>query len=267
MKRDVDNFYTLEWCFMTYSAVTREYYAMWLGVERGLLDNVGVFWVYNNIRNHQPAGYPNALDVYAFITPRVIIVSYGDKASEFIPQIKDKLEIGMPIEEISTVLGEAFLSKVKHNIKYLYTHHKSAEGNPALKLSAHDCDAYLDFFKIANQNCKDISWVREYFLELVAKGYSYGVIKDGRLVSVTDAPDMPFMADLAQEIGINTLPLYQGNGYAKYACLSCVQAMLQAGICPQWSTTANNIASQKLAESIGFEKFFDNLSVTIPCTV
>ena len=35
------------------------------------------------------------------------------------------------------------------------------------------------------------------------------------------------------------------------------------GICPQWSTTEVNIASQNLAYSVGFEKFADWLSLTL----
>jgi hypothetical protein len=243
--------------------MTREYYATWLGTESDLLDEPGVFWVYNEIRNKQPDGYPNALDVYTFITPRTMIVSYGDKAAKMIPKMKDDLAVGMTTEEIRTVLEKAFLSDVQHHIKYVYTNGKSTAGNPAVMLTAHDYDAYLEFFKEANPGCKDTSWVKEYFLEIVAKGYCHGVFQDVKLASVTDAPDIPFMSDQTQEIGINTLPQYRGNGYAKFACLSCINAMLQAGICPQWSTVISNVASQKLAAGVGFEKLFDNLTVTI----
>jgi RimJ/RimL family protein N-acetyltransferase len=71
------------------------------------------------------------------------------------------------------------------------------------------------------------------------------------------------MSNQTQEIGINTLSLFRGKGYGRYACLSCINAMMRADICPQWSTDIGNIASQKLAVSIGFEKYFDNLSMSL----
>ncbi len=48
---------------MEFHAITREYYAKWLCVAPHLLDETGIFAVYNAARNEQLVGYPKALDV------------------------------------------------------------------------------------------------------------------------------------------------------------------------------------------------------------
>jgi RimJ/RimL family protein N-acetyltransferase len=95
--------------------------------------------------------------------------------------------------------------------------------------------------------------LRDYFSDCVSSGFSYGVEVGGRLVSVTDAPTMPYMAEAVQEIGINTHTGFYGKGYATAACSAMVNALLSKGLCPMWSTNLDNLASQALAKRIGFE--------------
>ncbi|MDR0288399.1 MAG: hypothetical protein LBI03_11935 [Clostridiales bacterium] len=151
---------------MTYQAITSEYYAKWIGTESGLIEDTGVFWIYNAERNDKPMGYSKALDVYAFITPRVIIISYGDKATDKIPIMKDKITLGMTTEAISHIMSETFLLEPRHNIKYVYSHIKTNGKCLAKRLSGNDYKSYLDFFKRIHLDCKDISWVKDYFMEI-----------------------------------------------------------------------------------------------------
>ena len=122
-------------------------------------------------------------------------------------------------------------------------------------------ELFQNFFKKNNPNCHDYSWVEEYFLELVKKKYCHGIIVDGILASATDAPDMPYMDDCVQEIGINTLEEYRRKGYAKLACISMINELIANDICPLWSTGIENEGSNKLAKKIGFEKYCDVLTV------
>jgi predicted GNAT family acetyltransferase len=99
---------------------------------------------------------------------------------------------------------------------------------------------------------------------MASKNYCHGIIPDNRLVSATDAPDMPYMRESVQEIGITTLKEYRGKGYARAACISLINELLPRNICPLWSTGENNTASDALAKSIGFEKLADVLTINIP---
>ena len=71
------------------------------------------------------------------------------------------------------------------------------------------------------------------------------------------------MSNEVQKVGINTLQECRGKGYATDACMKCIEEMLKNGKVPQWSTDINNIASQKLAEKVGFVKLADVITVTL----
>jgi predicted GNAT family acetyltransferase len=89
------------------------------------------------------------------------------------------------------------------------------------------------------------------------------MIVDNLVVAATDAPFMPYMENEVQEIGINTLNEYRGKGYAKAVCIAAINSLLKQNICPLWSTMAGNIASERLAYSIGFKKYAEILTVSI----
>lgn len=74
---------------------------------------------------------------------------------------------------------------------------------------------------------------------------------------------MPYMNDKIAEIGVNTLPDFYGKGYATECCKKCISNILENDLCPIWSTSSDNLASQALAEKIGFEKVADVITLTL----
>jgi hypothetical protein len=200
------------------------------------------------------------MDVYTFIKNDLIIVSYGNRAKEKINFPRDKINNDIDIKSLKNLFELNCNKKMNHNIKYLYKNIIENK-NDVIILDEGYYEIYIDFLKTNNPDCSDYSWVKEYFLELVSNKYAHGIIADKKLVSVTDAPDMPYMKEYVQEIGINTLKEYRGKGYARSVCLSCIKELLEKDICPIWSAGADNIASDKLAKSIGFEKLADILTI------
>jgi RimJ/RimL family protein N-acetyltransferase len=93
----------------------------------------------------------------------------------------------------------------------------------------------------------------------VSKGYSWGVYDEHNLVSVTDAPGIPYMSDLIVEPGINTLA--RRKGYAKMACAALIKKLVKDGKVPIWSCGSRNIASAHLAETLGYKKLADVITV------
>jgi RimJ/RimL family protein N-acetyltransferase len=71
------------------------------------------------------------------------------------------------------------------------------------------------------------------------------------------------MSDIIKEIGINTLKEYRNQGLAKDSCTCAIREIIKQGKIPIWSTDASNIPSQKLAESLGFEKWGESISVAL----
>lgn len=130
-------------------------------------------------------------------------------------------------------------------------------------LIACEYSKYLEFYQKIHPNCKKFDWLQDYFTEMVNENLCCGLFDNDYLVCCSDAPSMPYMQDLVQEIGINTLDGFKGKGYATDVCFACEREILKNGKSPLWSTTMDNIASQKLAEKVGFDKFADILTVTL----
>jgi hypothetical protein len=242
-----------------FEKITEEYYAQWLGKDI-ILSNNKINLIFNPERDNIPKGYSSPMDIFILIRNGTVNISYGNRTKDIIQKIKFDLNDNNEIEYIKNILEINFSLKVNHNIKYIYKNTVADESN-AIALTRRHLELFLDFFKKNNPNCEDYSWVSEYFLGLTEKKYSHGIIANDILVSATDAPDMPFMSDYAQEIGINTLEEYRRKGFAKMACISMIKELLSKNICPMWSTGIGNTGSDKLAHSTGFEKYADVLTI------
>jgi RimJ/RimL family protein N-acetyltransferase len=160
------------------------------------------------------------------------------------------------------MISTVFECDVKHSIKYLFKEINQLAYGDAVTLRASDYNDYEKFFTECFLN-NNIDWLKEYFDSMVIFGYCVGVYGDIGLVSCTDAPSMPYMVNEVQEIGINTLQKYQGKGYATTACIKAAMNIINGRKVPQWSTPIGNIASQKLAERVGFVKLADVLTITL----
>lgn len=248
---------------MDYLNKTLKYYSEWLGKER-ILFNVfdQVQYVYSSRRNEPQYGYGQAFDLYIFIKDDKIIVSYGDKAEGKIAELKKNLNINMPANDVRLLISKIYGKEPMCNIKYVFDNEKFVDQR-AVVLNKEHYSKYADFFKKCNPDCNSIDWLEEYFDEMTAENLCVGVFDGEVLASCTDAPSMPYMAQEVQEIGINTLPEYRGKGYAASACRKCVCEILKNKKVPQWSTSADNIASQKLAERSGFIKLADVITLTL----
>ncbi len=245
-----------------YRKTTLEYYSKWLGQNEILIQDFdGVRYLYAKERNEVPYGYGCAFDIYIFVMGNNVVVSYGDKAKEKINELQNGMA-GSSVEEIKLLIREIYEKKPKHNVKYVL--HKIFTADESVKvLTYEDYEKYEEFFQKCNPKGGSFGWLREYFEEMVQEHMCVGVFDKEVLVSCTDAPGMAYMPDKVQEIGINTLPEYRGRGYAAKVCRKCVLEMIENGKIPQWSTSVDNMASQKLAEKTGFVKLADVITVTL----
>ncbi|WP_124099008.1 GNAT family N-acetyltransferase [Ruminococcus sp. Marseille-P6503] len=244
---------------MDFLTLTNSYYSEWLGQENILNEDFsGVRYVYSEERNRVQTGYPKAFDLYVFCQQNRAVISYGDKMLDKIEICKAKIKSSIPICDLKEILFQIFGTAAGHNVKYVF-------GKPISKefvskpLVMTQYEEYLNFFKKNNPECRNTDWLKDYFADMVDRNLCCGYFINGELVSCTDVPDMPYMAQTVQEIGVNTLSGFRGKGYAADVCTSCIKSIIQSKKCPLWSTKAENIASQKLAEKIGFIKLADVL--------
>lgn len=245
--------------------LTRAYYAEWLDVEPALWEEAGLFFVCSPKRDVPQAGYPQRFDLYILHTGTTCIVSYSRRLENEISLLKQEMT-GLPsVSELSGQISKRFGGRIKMGNKYRFT---SLPGNVdfsvAFPLQSGDYTDYYAFFTAVHPNANPEEWLPEYFAEMVKEGYCWGIKQDGRLITVTDAPELPYLKDQVVELGIHTLPSYRGQGFAKKAAAACVNDIERAGKTPLWSCVESNHASIALAESLGFALFAKEISVSIP---
>lgn len=244
---------------MDYQAITESYYSHWLGNPAILQEaEEGITFVYSPERNKIQPGYSKPFDLYVFAQKNRAVVSYGDKASDRIERLRIQLR---DVKELSALICQVYQTRAGHSLKFCCC--GCGHDARARALTGADYPQYFSFFKKANPDCRDTDWLREYFDEMTAEKLCCGVFDDGLLVSCTDAPSMPYIAEKVQEIGIHTLPEYRGRGYAAAACRKCAENIVLNGKCPQWSCAASNAASVRLAQKIGFNLYADVFTCTL----
>ena len=122
-------------------------------------------------------------------------------------------------------------------------------------LRADDYPLFETFFRTANAAADPDGWLKDYFIEKTRKEYFTGYLLNGRLVSVCDAPDMPYLEGKIQHTGIHTLAPERRKGYAARTAALAAHHLLEMDVCPQWECRADNLASIALAKSIGYREF------------
>lgn len=244
------------------SDTTLAYYSLWIGQENILLQNKkGIEFLYSEERNKTQQGYGVPFDIYIFKSPERTVISYGSNAKQYISTFADNLDENMTIDEIGNIAERIFHVKPVRNIKYVYSKQINLNTS-AVTLTASDFHKYKEFF----EKCHHVTagdWLYDYFIGMAEKRLCCGFYLDNTLVSCTDAPDMPYMNDKIAEIGVNTLPDFYGKGFATECCKKCISNILENDLCPIWSTSSDNLASQALAEKIGFEKVADVITLTL----
>lgn len=244
------------------SDTTLAYYSLWIGQENILLQNKkGIEFLYSEERNKTQQGYGVPFDIYIFKSPERTVISYGSNAKQYISTFADNLDENMTIDEIGNIAERIFHVKPVRNIKYVYSRQINLNTS-AVTLTASDFHKYKEFF----EKCHHVTagdWLYDYFIAMAEKRFCCGFFLDNTLVSCTDAPDVPYMDDTVVEIGVNTLPDFYGKGFATECCKKCISNILKNNLCPIWSTSSDNLASQALTEKIGFEKVADVITLTL----
>jgi RimJ/RimL family protein N-acetyltransferase len=96
------------------------------------------------------------------------------------------------------------------------------------------------------------NWVYKTWVtpaNLAASGYVWGAFAGERLVSVAN---IFFLGDEYEEIGVATEPEYRGLGLNAACVGGLCEDIQRRGHIPSWTTSTDNLASQRVAEKVGF---------------
>lgn len=227
--------------------ITNQFYSCFCNVDISELKQ-GIHFVCSEEREAILKGFGCKYTLFILVKDEWCIVSYSPKYKEFI----DKLR-GYSADKI---IKEA---NIKFNLKktelFTFSEEIVNQYGNAKVLKNTDYPLYEAFFKEIKPNADPDGWLYEYFCEKAEKEYFVGYVSGGRLLSVCEAPDMPYMEDIIQHTGINTLKEERRKGYAKCIAALAAHNLIENGICPQWECNADNIASIELAKSIGYKKY------------
>ena len=254
-----------------YLSITMRYYAEWLDVEPEVLDAPGVFVVPSRRREERQAGYSRAFQLYCYISGETTVISYHrrfeDRKGDLVQLFAHDGDLEETKAALPELLGVAPRRACAHACTHAYRYRfvRLPEGLDTARARQLTRDDYADFLTFHTAQYPDAhqaSWLQAYFNEIADNGYIYGLYVDGRLVSATDAPDLPYMDDVVVEPGINTLPSYRRRGYARTVVGALLKQWLKEGKVPLWSCSFANTGSQRLAESLGYAKLADVITIS-----
>jgi len=227
--------------------ITNQYYSSFCAVDI-LAVSDGIHFICSSRRNAQLRGLGQKYPVFMLVKDDNCIITYS-------PKYKEEVEVlrGANIKEIATTMNQKYNLKT---MQLMIFHRETIEQfGSARNLTKEDYPFYEDFFKTTSPNVNYEGWLYDYFIEKADKGLFTGYFSRGKLVCVCDAPDMPYLEGKIQHTGVRTLEEERRKGFAKSTAALATHNLLNAGICPQWECDAGNIASVKLAKSIGYKRY------------
>lgn len=231
----------------TIQDTTKQFYSHYCGIDISELEQ-GIYFICSSERDAELKGFGRKYTLFIFVKDGLCIVSYSPKHAAFIDTLK-KCRIKEIIEKVN------HLYKLKNSQLMMFQHEIVTQYGDARILRDTDYSLFETFFRATNPTAKPDGWLYEYFIEKTFKEYMVGYIKNNRLVSVCDAPDMPYMEGKIQHTGIVTLEDERKKGYAKCVTALAAHHLIENGVCPQWECAMDNRASIRLAESIGYKKY------------
>lgn len=226
---------------------TLRYYSHFCGADLAKLES-GLHFICSSERDRVLKGFGCKYTLFIFVRDSASVISYSPQYHDFIESVKKS-----GADNILSAVQQKY--KLKQMRMLMFHGEKVTQYGDARVLSPADYSLYEAFFRAIHPSANPDGWLYAYFTEKAAKGYLTGCIKDGHLVSVCDAPDMPYMENKIQHTGIATLVGERRKGYARCAAALSTHLLIENGVCPQWECDADNIASFELAKSIGYNEF------------
>jgi len=218
---------------MNHYTAALHYQAAWLDVEPERLQGES-FVNPTPIRNEKIPGYPNPIRVHA-----LRMEGRQEIYAACAPGLEKKLRLKEPTSRFF----------------YFEVPNPAIDTSPARALNGGDLPAFLRFFREAYPETRANDWIPGYFYGITAQRRCFGVFEGRRLVSVADAPTIPYLPELIVGPGIMTLSEFRRRGYAAAVCATFLEEQLRRGLSPVWTCAMDNEGSAGLAQHLGYRPF------------
>ncbi|MEL7625817.1 MAG: GNAT family N-acetyltransferase [Anaerolineaceae bacterium] len=226
---------------------TVEYYSHFCGMNISTA-KPGIHFIPTTERDLELKGYGRKITLFLLVKDDLCIVSFSPKYQDLINDL-----INDNINGVIAKLNNTFTLKKNHLMMF---HQEVLDRfGEARILNLSDFSLFEGFFRANNPTADPEGWLFEYFSEKVKKEYFAGYFSNSKLVSVSDAPDMPYLESKIQHTGISTMKEERGKGFGKRTVGLATHHLIELGICPQWQCDVDNIASIALAKSIGYQDY------------
>ena len=229
------------------STISNEFYSNFSRINLADITS-GIHFVCSEARDEELRGLGCKYSIYVLIKNDACVVTYSPRYADFFEKLKES-----SVNKILEALNQTF--KMKRMQLMMFRRECVHKYGNAHILKKSDYPLYETFFRQTSPTANFSGWLQEYFEEKTEKEYFAGYFINGALVSVCDAPDMPYMSDIIQHTGIATLKEERKKGYAKCTAALATHHLIENGVCPQWECDIDNVASIALAESIGYVKY------------
>lgn len=227
--------------------VTEDFYSQFCGISLAEIKN-GAHFICSPERDKELRGFGCKYTLYVLEKEDFCVVCYSPKHKKLVEQWKE-----CDRNEILLAANQHF-QLTKKKLMIFEKEVMDSYGNAKI-LKASDYPLYEAFFHSIHPNANTDGWLEEYFIEKTEKEYFAGYLSENKLVSVCDAPDMPYMEDRIQHTGINTLAEERRKGYAACTAALAAHHLIENGVCPQWECDVENTASINLAKAIGYQEY------------
>lgn len=227
--------------------ITEDYYSQFCGIKLSGLKH-GTYFACSAGRDVKLNGFGCKYTIYVFVKNDLCVAAYSPRHMGFMEQLK-------PFDRDRMIAAVNQRYKLKKMQLMMFEKEVVAHYGNARILRAADYPLYESFFRETAPDANPGDWLYEYFLEKTGREYFTGYLSHNKLLSVCDAPDMPYMEDRIQHTGIHTLKGERRKGYAACTAALAAHHLAEMDVCPQWECHAGNTASIELAKSIGYKEY------------
>lgn len=244
----------------------KKYFGEYLDIGLDTLPGNQVEVLESQRRTEPEKGWGYAVPIWAFVFDNKAVISTSPEYYQKLSSIPRK---GVGVD---TLLDDDFCQELAGRVSpelRVRRHYVYSCSSPRLKIHPlSECRQMTgtdtaEFIRFSQEIYPEIDVECETndIIRNINDGIAYGVFLNGKMVTRSYAPHIAHMQDRVEEIGVDTHHDLRNKGYGRSALSETTGAVLNINRVPICRVSRNNIASQRIVESVGYFKIADSIEV------